>query len=252
MTASAIYRGTVGHRRKTPVEHSFEHQVGMLYLDLDELPSVLDDKGPFWSASRAAPGRFRRADYHGDPATPLKQSVLDTVERELGHRPAGPVRVLTTPRTFGRAFNPVSFYYCFAPGGETVEAVVADVTNTPWGESHPYVMDARDAGRVMRSEHDKVFHVSPFQGMSQRYSWALTPPDQTLSVHITADEPGASSFDATLNLEREPLTRRNLNRLLARFPGAALRTLTLIYGHALRLKFKGAPYYAHPDKTRTT
>ena len=53
------------------------------------------------------------------------------------------MRLLTTPRTLGRSFNPVSFYYCFDPAGETVLAIVAEVTNTPWGERHAYVMDAR-------------------------------------------------------------------------------------------------------------
>ena len=66
--------------------------------------------------------------------------MRDLVEERTGTRPPGPVRLLTTLRTFGHSFNPVIFYYCFARGGERVEAVVADVTNTPWGESHAYVL----------------------------------------------------------------------------------------------------------------
>jgi len=64
---SAIYEGTVRHRRFSPITHAFRYRVAMLYLDLDELPRALD-AGPLWSARRAAPGRFRRADYLGDPA----------------------------------------------------------------------------------------------------------------------------------------------------------------------------------------
>jgi DUF1365 family protein len=41
-----------------------------MYLDLDELPAVLDPY-PLWSARRAAPARFRRQDFMGDPAQPL-------------------------------------------------------------------------------------------------------------------------------------------------------------------------------------
>ena len=52
-------------------------------------------------------------------------------------------------------------------------------------------------------------------------------------------EAGELAFDATLNLRRRPYSRL---RLL----GASLRTLTLIYAHALALKFKGAPYFPHP------
>ena len=53
---SALYEGTVRHRRFAPVRHAFRYRVGMLYLDLDELPGALD-ASPLWSARRAAPGR---------------------------------------------------------------------------------------------------------------------------------------------------------------------------------------------------
>ena len=245
---SAVYEGTVRHRRFDPISHAFSYRVGMLYLDLDELPKALD-AGPLWSARRAAPGRFRRDDYLGDPAVPLRDAVRELVGERLGFVPAGPIRLLTTPRTFGRSFNPVSFYYCFGAGGE-VEAVVAEVTNTPWGERHAYVMDARGGGRVLRQDFDKAFHVSPFMGMDHEYGWALTTPGETLSVQIDSRRDGGRAFDATLSLRRRPLTARNLNLLLARFPFAALRVLALIYGQALRLKLKGARY--HPNPTSTT
>jgi DUF1365 family protein len=247
---SAVYRGQVRHRRHHPVEHEFASAVGMLYLDLDELPAVLEHR-PLWSASRRAIGRFRREDYLGDPAVALKDAVAQEILAQTGARHAGPVRLLTTPRTFGRAFNPVSFYYCFAADGETVQFVVAEVTNTPWGERHSYVMDARDSGRpVMRQAFDKVFHVSPFMGMEHRYEWSLTIPGPTLSVHIdseTTTAPSSHAFDATLNLKREPMTASSLRRLLARFPFSTLRTGLYIYAHAIRLKLKGAPYFAHPE-----
>jgi DUF1365 family protein len=244
---SAIYAGTVRHRRFAPIRHAFTYRVGMLYLDLDELPEALD-AGPLWSARRPAPGRIRREDYLGDPARPLADVVRDLVGERLGARPVGPVRLLTMPRTLGRSFNPVSFYYCF-DGDGSVLAVVAEVTNTPWGERHAYVMDAQGDTSVLRENFDKVFHVSPFMGMDHRYRWSLTVPGDTLSVHIDSDRAGGRAFDATLSLRRRPLTPRNLNRLLARFPFAALRVFALIYGQALRLRIKGASYFPHPSST---
>jgi DUF1365 family protein len=254
---SAIYRGQVRHRRHTPVQHEFTASVGMVYLDLDELPGVLEHR-PLWSASRRAIGRFRREDHLGDPAVPLKAAVAREIHAQTGAVHDGPVRLLTTPRTFGRAFNPVSFYYCFAPDGDTVQFVVAEVTNTPWGERHSYVLDARAAEDgathpVMRQSFDKVFHVSPFMGMDHRYAWSLTVPGPTLSVNIDSTErpnPTRATFDATLDLRREPMSAAGLRRLLARFPFATLRTGLLIYTQAVRLKLKGAPYFAHPEGTK--
>lgn len=248
MSASAVYDGWVRHRRFTPVEHEFTYRHAMLLLDLDELPAALEVH-PLYSARRRAPARFRREDYMGDPARPLAECVRDLVEERTDARPAGPVRLLTTLRTFGHNFNPVCFYYCFEPDGERVEAVVAQVTNTPWGESHSYVLARDGSAAVMRDTMDKVFHVSPFIGMDNRYDWRVTEPDERLLVHIDErDGDGRGVFDATLSLERRELTRGRLTRLLLRFPATSLRVVALIYWNALKLKLKGAPYHRHPER----
>lgn len=108
----------------------------LAYIDLDELPRLLDGR---LVAARRGVVRFRREDYLGDRRIPLDQAVRDTVQARTGRRPGGPIRVLTHLRTFGHCFNPVSFYYCFEPAGGQVEALVAEVTNTPWGERQAYV-----------------------------------------------------------------------------------------------------------------
>ena len=247
MTASAVYEGWVRHRRHTPVEHGFTYRHAMVLLDLDELPGVLDGH-PLYSARRAAPARFRREDHMGDPGRPLADCVRELVEERTGARPAGPVRLLTTLRTLGHSFNPVSFYYCSGAVGDRVEAVVAEVTNTPWGERHCYVL-RRNGEAVMRDTTDKAFHVSPFIGMEGRYDWRVTEPEGRLLVHIDErDQEGARLFDATLSLKRRPLTRAQLTRMLLHFPAASLRVVFLIYWNALRLRLKGAPYHPHPGR----
>jgi hypothetical protein len=162
------------------------------------------------------------------------------------------VRLLTTLRTFGHNFNPVCFYYCIARGGgERVEAVVAQVTNTPWGETHSYVLERDGEHSVMRDTMDKVFHVSPFIGMDHRYDWRVTEPNGNLLVHIDErGEDGERVFDATLSLERRQLTRSRMTRMLLRFPATSLRVVFLIYWNAIRLKLKGAPYHPHPERAR--
>jgi DUF1365 family protein len=220
VTASAIYEGTIRHRRFAVREHAFRHRVSMAFLDLDELPSLPVGR------------RFRRADHIGDSGTPLKDAVRALAGPDA---PAGPVRVLTNLRTLWHCFNPVSFYYLYEPDGETLGAVVASVTNTPWGQQTAYVL-ARDAHEhVLAGGMDKEMRVSPFFGTDQRYVWRATQPGATLSVNIENVEEGRRVFDATLNLRRAPLTRRGL----ARQRGATLRVMALIYGHAAILRLKG-------------
>jgi DUF1365 family protein len=242
-----------------------------MYLDLGELPELLDPF-PLFSARRAAPARFRRADFMGDPGRPLDECAREAVAAATGSRPAGPVRLLTGLRYFGHSFNPVSFYYCFDGTGERVDAVVADVQNIPWGERHPYVLArGEQRGTVLSEELDKSFHVSPLMGMDQTYSFRASEPGESLAVHIEsrprADRKTAKNhpqedflrsrqtgppktFDATLNLRRRELSRRTLAGLLARYPAMSLQTVAKIYAQSLRLKLKGARYHSHQEGRR--
>ncbi|HEY1569145.1 MAG TPA: DUF1365 domain-containing protein [Solirubrobacteraceae bacterium] len=247
MTASAIYSGTIRHRRLAP-RSEFIHRVSLAYVDLDELPSLLGGR-----LLRRGPGtlRFRRRDYLGPAAVALEPAVRDRVAELSGHRPAGPVRLLTQLRSFGLCFNPVSFYYCFdrerERGGEILHSVLAEVTNTPWGERHSYLLSDRTAGSaVLRGRFDKELHVSPFMGMDHVYEARAGRPGPTLAVHIESRRDGELAFDATLALRREPLSRSGVARMTARHPLATARVLALIYGHALALKLRGAHVHPHP------
>jgi len=264
--ASAVYEGTIRHRRFEPIEHSFQYRFFLMYLDLGELPEVLD-RFPLFSARRAAPARFRREDFMGDPARPLDECAREAVAAATGERPAGPVRLLTGLRYFGHSFNPVSFYYCFDRAGERVEAVVADVQNIPWGERHPYVLARGERrGTVLSEDLEKSFHVSPLMGMDQTYSFRASEPGESIAVQIesrpretakTLLQEGflrsrqiPKTFDATLNLRRRELSRRTLAGLLVRYPAMSLQVVAKIYAQSLRLKLKGAKYHPHPEGSR--
>jgi DUF1365 family protein len=247
---SCLYEGTVRHRRRGRPSDDFRYRMFMAYLDLDELPACFDGR-LLWSARRPALAWFRRADYLGDPHTPLADAVRELVAERTGVRPQGPIRLLTHLRYFGCCFNPVSFYYCFDRAGERVEAVVAHVTNTPWGERHAYVMPVTRAGEndtvAIGGEFEKVLHVSPLMGMDHVYDWRLSEPARRLAVQIESRRSdGERVFDATLALERRALSPTELRRVLVRYPFLTLRIIARIYAHALTLRLRGASYFPHP------
>lgn len=250
MTESALYEGWVRHRRHGAVEHAFRYSIFMTYLDLDELPAVLDPL-PGWSARRPALAWFRRSDHFGDPARPLAECVRDEVGRRTGRRPEGPVRTLTNLRCFGHCFNPVTFHYCFDRDGSRAEAVLAHVSNTPWGESHAYVIEGPDAAsaRVVSGRLDKRLHVSPLMGMDHVYEWRTTVPSDDLQVQIESSRDGRPAFDATLSLRRRELAPAAARRMLLRYPAISAQVVGKIYWQALRLRLKGAPWHPHPERS---
>jgi DUF1365 family protein len=246
---SALYTGWVSHQRRTPRVHAFRYPLFMMWLDLAELDRVFRGRW-LWAAERRAVAAFWRADHLGDPRLPLDQCVRALVERESGRRPAGPIRLLTHLRYFGYCFNPVSFYYCYDAADQAVEAIVAEVNNTPWGERHCYVLDAAGATVAAPGRQQwrnlKQMHVSPFMPMDLEYEWRLSAPAAALAVHMSCLRGGAAVFDATLALRRRPLSGRALAATLLRFPWMTARVVTAIHWQALRLWLKRVPVHDHP------
>lgn len=249
---SCLYQGYLQHRRLSPAEHVFRYRLYLVYLDLDELPTVLDGG---YGVHRAAfsPASFLRSDHLGDADVPLADAVRNLVEERTGWRPTGPIRLLTLLRNWGYYFCPLALYYCFDGAGQTVDAVVAEVTNTPWQERHWYVLwQGNRLGEPprLRFRHPKGFHVSPFMDMDMDYQWHLRIPGETLSVAIVNLRAQQRLFDVSLAMKRRELSRWSMLRALVRHPWMTGRVAWAIYWQALRLWRKKCPFYPHPKHSQ--
>ena len=247
---SCIYQGQVSHTRRVPIEHRFRYSVFMMYLDLGELPKLFAGRW-FWSATRPALARFRRANHFGDADQSLADSIRCLVEAETGSRPGGPIRLLTNLSYFGYCFNPVSLYYCFSSDGEVPEYIVSEVNSTPWGERKLHVMACEGnavSDTTWRFRESKAMHVSPFMPMEIAYDWAMTKPTERLSVHISSSKDGQRLFDASIAFRRKPISGHSLAAILLRYPFMTFKVIFSIYWQALLLWLKRCPIFPHPDK----
>ena len=182
----------------------------------------------------------------------MDEAVRDLVEKETGVRPKGPIRLLTNLSYFGYCFNPVSFYYCFSHGGDTVESIVCEVTNTPWGDRDTYVLsngNEHRGGKTQRYRDSKKMHVSPFMPMNIEYDWCFTRPAQRVRVFMANSRAGKRFFDASIDLRRNEISAGSLARVLLIYPFMTLKVMAAIHWEALRLWLKGCPVYEHPRKS---
>ena len=240
--AHALCAGRVWHVRTQPFRHGFDYAVHMLLLDLDALASAFDGHR-FWSLDARNLGSFRRTDHLGGPRD-LAGRVRGLVDERLGFRPSGAVKLLAQPRYFGFTFNPVTFHLCFEPGGDALEAILLEVSNTPWNERHVYALDCRGQRGPWHFDVAKEFHVSPFMPMDMRYRFRFRLDGNVMEVvkqNFSGDE---LAFAARMALSAEPLSHAALTRALLGWP-MTLKVVAAIYWQALRLWLRGARYHTH-------
>jgi len=244
---SAIYFGTLRHRRFRPARHEFTYPLFMAYLDADRLPELMkvsrlaSYNGWNWAS-------FHEADHFGDPRKSLRERLEEDAAKYGLDLPDGKIFLLTNLRYLGYNFNPVSFFYCH-DADERLRLIMAEVKNT-FGKTQNYWLSADceiSASEASRSyEFDKTFHVSPFISMDCRYHWTFTSPDAALTIQTNVVEDGKSVFDGTLKLTRRPWSGKWLRSALMQFPWVTAKTVAAIHWEAVRLRLKKVPVVHHP------
>jgi len=244
---SALYFGEVSHNRKSPKKHDLKYQVYMAHLFLEEIDQVFKKRW-FWSVNRSNLGSFVRSDYHRSEVDDLSNAVRETMSEQLDRVCTGPVSIITHLRTFGYCFNPVSFYFLWNQDKTQPVALMAEITNTPWGKRYAKCFEWKRGNKDARSDHefDKEFHVSPFIGMDVEYDWRFRQPTENFQADMLLRENGELFFTAHLKMKRRPIDGKNLAWALIRFPLMTLNVTRAIYWNALLLRLKGCPFFSHP------
>lgn len=245
---SALYIGTLRHRRFSPKQHAFEYPVFLSFLDVDEIPQLMQRSRLSSYGHWNLLSYFER-DHFGDPAKVLRKRIEEDACKHGIVVPDGKIFLLTYLRYFGYVFNPVSFFY-FYDSARKLQQMMAEVNNT-FGESHNYWLTPENESAALaarRYKCEKCMHVSPFMGMDVEYDWIFTEPGEKLVAHMNTIENGKPFFDATLKLSRREWTSAELRRIVAAYPFMTARVIGAIHWEALKLWLKRVPVFAHPAK----
>ncbi len=242
---SRIYEGVVVHRRMAIREHRFQYHVAYPLLDLDELEDVAA-LHPLWSADMPNVIAFHRKDFFDGRDDSLSDGIRNLVEARLGIRPTGRIMLLAQLRSLGWLFNPLAVYYCWNGQDTAIEAVVLEVTNTPWHERHWYVLPGTGWHTIR-----KDFHVSPFLRMEHTYRVHISEPASHLVLRLVNYEDGKRVFSAAIALREHELTRSTMSHHVWRYAGQPVGVSFGIYIQALRLFLKRIPFVPHPEQSRS-
>ena len=246
---SAVYIGTVLHKRLRPRTHQFTYRCFWLLLDLDEIEGATRRLRLF-SHNRFNLFSFYDRDHGHNPAVSLRTQIGDKLGAAGIDFPKGTIRLLCMPRLLGYVFNPLSIYFCQRPDGSTA-ALVYEVHNT-FGERHSYVIPAVQTGEPISQTCDKAFYVSPFLDMDLRYDFTVSGPDQQLRVIIRTSQSEATMLIATIAGKRCALHDGALLRLFFLMPVVTLKVIAAIHWQALRLWLKGLNIRPHQAQTAPT
>jgi uncharacterized protein len=240
---SALYVGSVMHRRLHPRVHHFRYRAFWFLLDLDEVDALHATTRLF---SHNRPNLFSLYDTdHGDgSATPLRSQVERQLREAGVDLAVGRIDLLCMPRTLGYAFNPISIYFCHQADGALV-ALVYEVHNT-FGERHSYVIEARSESGILHQQCRKALYVSPFMDMNLRYEFRVAAPDQRIAVGISATTANGLVMRAVLGGTRQPFSDRALIGVFLRIPAITIKVIAAIHFEAMRLWLKGLRLRSRP------
>jgi len=233
---SALYLGSVMHRRLRPKRHYLRYAAFWMLLDLAEIEE-LDARLRLFSRGRFNAMSFFDSDHGERTREPLRAQVERHLRAAAIDLDGGAIRLLCMPRIFGYGFNPLSVYFCHRRDG-ALAALIYEVRNT-FGERHSYLIAVEEADAVVRQSCGKHFYVSPFMDMNLRYDFRVVPPTENVSVVISASDERGPELVASLVGRRQAMTDMALLRLLVRMPFLTLKVIGAIHWHAVRMWWKG-------------
>lgn len=238
---SAVYVGTVVHKRLKPREHALSYRVFALLLDLDEIPG-LAARLRLFSRNRWNVLSFHDSDHGPGDGTPIDRHIRGVLARGGYDVEGGRISILCYPRVFGYVFNPLSVFYAFDRHG-ALKAMVYEVNNT-FGERTSYVIGVDDPeARVHMQSCRKDMDVSPFASRKGDYSFRITNPNDEMLVAVLLRDEAGPLIKTMFRGHRDTLDDATLLGLTVRFPLLTLKVIGAIHVEAAKLWLKGVPLF---------
>lgn len=235
-----LAEGHVYHGREEGVKHRFRYPIFYaLFSSRDEAELMKLFKSQFKGLLS-----FQLKDYLRGDNESVDESIRKFLKDECSYE-AEDVQLLTLPRMFGYAFNPVSFWLARRRG--QLEAVLCEVNNT-FGERHFYwICPAQGVVANQWYEAQKVFHVSPFFPVDGFYRFRFQISSERFHIDINYFNSDNKLRLATwLRGTFSPFEKTTRSRLFLRYGWMTLLIFIRIHIHAFLLWRYKIPFFKKP------
>jgi uncharacterized protein len=240
---NALYFGEVVHQRFRPLGHRLMYRVASLLIDVDGLA-----QGPhprLFSYNRFNVFSVRDGD-HGDGTQTISAFAWDQVREIDPERVVTRIVMLSYPRMLGYGFNPISIFYGLDADGD-VRVLLYEVHNT-FGGRHVYVAGPYGKGEQPFAKAEKVFRVSPFNGIEGHYGLRTQISDTAVAMGVTLTTDDGPILKAYFKGDAKPFSDRTLTKLFLSLPLMTVKVMAAIHWEALKLWLKGLKLHSIPDK----
>lgn len=168
------------------------------------------------------------------------------------------IEVITHPRLFGYAFNPITFWVLLSEY-EEIKAVLCEVHNT-FGDDHNYVLAHQD-GKTIQPEDiftaPKELYVSPFNTMEGYYTFSFKRSEKEFKTDIVYYSGEKFVLKTAMSGVYTPLTSPKILGVVFSYPLMTVMVVVRIHWQALKLYAKRVrhtlrlrPSSTHGETTR--
>jgi hypothetical protein len=239
----SICIGILSHRRYHPKAHAFVYGIYDVLLPIHD-----------WQPARQGLLGIDRAhllsvyarDYGPRDGSALYPWISALLAKE-GVQGVTSIWLMTMPRVFGFAFNPVSFWFCTDKDNQLL-AVLCEVNNT-FGEHHNYLV-MHESHQAIASDDlikaKKVFHVSPFFNVEGHYCFRFAFSESRISVHIEYYDEQGLALTAHQTCTVKPMSWATQCQAFFGYPLVTFKVISTILWHGIRLWLKKIPIFSKP------
>jgi len=245
--SSFLCLAQVFHKRLAPSINQFSYRVFYICFDVTKTKNLCSK---FLSLNRFNLFSFYEKDHGKRDGSSLDGCIREILLSQNINHHVKKIFLMTHPRIFGYAFNPVSFWFCLSEKEELV-AVLAEVHNT-FGENHNYLVFNRDNSPIKQDQWfdaDKQFHVSPFFEVKGSYKFRFIFDQNKIAAWIDyLSDSKQKSLLTSVICKKIDLTSKNLLRQFFAIPLMTFKVIFLIHWQALKLLLKKNKYISKPKK----